>query len=130
MKIRTFLSIVLLSAGLILFSNEAYTQTDPSTFEIPVFTYGDPIEEKMQKAAEEADLDIYRLRDKQRILNFKNGGAIVLYSAMELKSKGKNIDPLNYPEDTPKGYKEPVYDLTAEGKLVQYYEPVSNGKTK
>lgn len=122
--------MTILFAGLILFSNDSNAQTDPSTFEIPPFTYGDPIEEKMQKAAQEADLDIYRLRDKQRVLTFKNGGTIVLYSAKELKAKGKNIDPMNYPEDTPKGYKEPVYDLTVDGKLVQYYEPVSNGKTK
>lgn len=119
-----------LFAGIVISSNEVAAQTDPATFEIPMFTYGDPIEDKLQLAVQEADLDIYRLRDKRRILNFKNIGSIILFSAEELKAKGKNINPLDYPVDTPKGYKEPVYDLTENGKLVQYYEPVSNGKTK
>jgi len=103
--------------------NNTSAQTDPSTFEIPPFTYGEEVETNLYKAVSEADMDIYRLRNKRRELNFDNRGTIVLYSAEELKQKGMNIDPMNYPEDTPKGYKEPVYILSTDGKLIQLFEP-------
>lgn len=123
MKIRTIFTFLLLSAAFVFAPVNSNAQTDPSTFTIPPFTYGDPIEEKLFKAVCEADMDIYRLRNTRRVLNFDNQGTIILYSAEELKAQGKNIDLSQYPESLPEGYKEPVYVLSTDGKLVQLFSP-------
>ena len=128
MKIKKFLIVLVFITGSITSANEVSAQTDPSTYEIPPFTYGEQVEIDLHKAIGEADMDIYRLRNKRRELNFNNRGVVILYSAEELKQKGMKIDPLNYPEDVPSGYKEPVYVLSEDGKLIQLFEPQNAGK--
>ena len=48
------------------------------------------------KCVEKSDFNNYRLRDARRKLTFDNGVVIELFSAVELKNLGYNIDPNFY----------------------------------
>lgn len=78
--------------------------------------------EKALKAVENADMEMFRLRNSRRTLTFQGGVVIELLSAEELRKAGFDIDPSHYTESLPKGYKEPTYVVSTDGKLIQYFE--------
>ena len=80
------------------------------------------------KCVEKSDFNNYRLRDARRKLTFDNGVVIELFSAVELKNLGYNIDPNFYDESIDKKNIEPTYSITANGDLIQNHIPSAKFK--
>lgn len=77
---------------------------------------------------EKSDFSNYRLRNARRKLTFDSGVIIELFSAIELKNMGHNINSEFYAENLPKNYVEPIYSITKNGDLIQNHQPSTNYK--
>jgi hypothetical protein len=71
-----------------------------------------------------ADMESYRLREKEVVIEFKEGFKCVLPSAKQLIIKGYQIDPNAYKTDFDKKFVMPVFKILADGHLVAEYEKV------
>lgn len=71
-----------------------------------------------------ADMENYRLREKEVILEFEEGFKCVLPSAKQLIIKGHNVDPNRYQENFPVGFLLPVFSIKSDGQLIAKYEKV------
>jgi hypothetical protein len=73
---------------------------------------------------EKADMESYRLRDKEVIVEFKEGFKCVLPSAKQLIITGSQIDPNSYKEGFDNRFVMPVFSIQTDGHLVAEYEKV------
>jgi hypothetical protein len=64
---------------------------------------------------EKADLETYRLRDKNVILKFSEGFECVLLSAFTLKNMGASIDVDTYKTDFSEEFKMPQFSIHESG---------------
>lgn len=62
-----------------------------------------------------ADMENYRLKEKNVTLEFRNGFKCVLYSAKELFIKGVKIDVNSYQDDFPLKFSLPVFEVNDNG---------------
>lgn len=68
-----------------------------------------------------ANMESYRLRDKEVIINFKEGVRCVILPATALVALGENIDINIYKEDFPKEFVMPFFSVNANGQLLAEY---------
>ena len=77
-----------------------------------------------------ADMEKYRLRDKEVTIKFENGFDCVMLSAKQLFLKGIKINALNYEEAFPVLFSMPVFSILQDGHLMAVYQNVSEKKKK
>ncbi|HXD93241.1 MAG TPA: hypothetical protein VNX01_08510 [Bacteroidia bacterium] len=77
-----------------------------------------------------ADMEKYRLKDKEVTLKFENGFECVLFSAKELFMNGRNINAASYEESFPAKYSLPYFNILDSGQLMAVYESERKKQTK
>lgn len=98
--------------------NKSYSQskTLANSFEI----IGDYDKSKLafyEASILNANMEQYRLREKNVIVNFKEGFECIFYSAKRLSAKGMNIQFENYPIDFVEEFTLPVFSINSNGSL-------------
>lgn len=73
-------------------------------------------------ALEKANMESYRLKNKDVELTFKEGVSCILISAVKLSEHDKNIDLNLYKEDFPTGYILPTFSINPDGYLLADYK--------
>lgn len=68
-----------------------------------------------------ANMEAYRLKSKRVTLHFENGFDIEMLSAQELYMKDHSILVGSYPDEFPKNYLLPYFNILADGHLVAFY---------
>ncbi|MHB8260673.1 MAG: hypothetical protein ACYDCN_06665 [Bacteroidia bacterium] len=113
-KISTLLFIALL-APIVLVG-----QTIPNSFKI--INNNHPEKEAFYIASiEKANMENYRLKDKEVILKFDNGFECVMLSAKDLFMIGKSINAVNYQESFPINFSLPFFNILQDGHLMAKY---------
>ena len=124
MKNVRYLALVFL--GLTLFPAVALAKGGTIKNSIVIQNNKNPEKEGYYKdAIYKANMEGYRLKEKDVTLQFAEGFQCVLLSAQTLKSKGINIDVDSYLTDFPYPYKMPVFSLTGDGHLIATYQKIS-----
>jgi len=114
-----FITMIVLSISNILLGQ---TEKTPKETFIVTSRAGSFEAEEAISAVSDADMDMYRLRSLHRKLVFDNGVVIELFSAIEIKSLGFDINIENYSENLPEGYQEPIYSIAPNGNLMQFHK--------
>ena len=70
---------------------------------------------------EQANMENYRLKDKNVTIHFENGFDCVMISAKELFMNGKSLHAGTYPESFSATYTLPVFFILPEGGIVASY---------
>ncbi len=78
---------------------------------------------------EKANLESYRLQNKEVTVQFENGFDCVFESAKAMFLEGKNINATSYQESFSENFSLPVFNIINSGALVAIY-PVKNKKYK
>jgi hypothetical protein len=84
-------------------------------------------EEKLafyKESISKANMESYRLREKEVIIQFEEGFECILPSAKQLIIKGYELDPNSYQLDFSNRFLMPVFQILADGQLVAKYEKV------
>ncbi len=124
MKNVCYLALVFL--GLTLFPAVALAQGGTIKNSIVIQNNKSPEKEGYYKdAIYQANMEGYRLKEKDVTLQFAEGFQCVMLSAKSLKNKGIKIDVDSYLLDFPYSYKMPLFSLTADGHLIASYQKVS-----
>ncbi len=97
-----------------------FSQTLPNSFKITNSRHPEN-EAFYYTSIEKADMEKYRLKDKEVTLKFENGFECVLFSAKELFMNGRNINAASYEENFPKKFTLPVFNMLESGQLVAIY---------
>jgi hypothetical protein len=71
---------------------------------------------------EKADMEKYRLKDKEVTLKFENGFECTLFSAKELFMNGRSINAASYEESFPRRFMLPVFTILESGQLMARYQ--------
>ena len=79
---------------------------------------------------EKANMENYRLRDKEVTITFENGFDCVMLSAKELFLKGTKLNAMNYEEKFAPLVSLPVFTILQDGHLMAVYQNVSEQKKK
>ena len=84
-----------------------------------------PEKEEYYKAAiYKADMESYRLRDKDVVLTFAEGFECVMLSARSVANNGVAIDVDSYQKDFSFNFKLPVFSIGENGNLIATYKKV------
>ena len=81
-------------------------------------------EEFYKSSIYKADMESYRLRDKDVILAFSEGFECVMLSARYLANKGITIDVDSYQTNFSFNFKLPVFSIAENGNLIATYQKV------
>lgn len=68
-----------------------------------------------------ADMEKYRLKDKQVTLKFENGFECLMLSAKELFMNGSSINAASYEESFSPKFPLPVFNILESGQLMAIY---------
>jgi hypothetical protein len=71
---------------------------------------------------EKADMEKFRLKDKEVTIEFENGFTCVMLPAKELFISGKNVNPLNYQEGFSRNFVMPVFNVMPDGHLTAVHK--------
>lgn len=97
-----------------------FTQTIPNSFKIINNRHSEN-EAFYIASITKADMEKYRLRDKEVTLRFENGFDCVMIPAKQLFLKGMNINASNYEEKFPPLFALPVFNIIPDGHLMATY---------
>lgn len=107
---------------LTLLLNVAYSQT----FQVVDDAGIEPVEyEKYKLALEKANMDNYRNKTRNQIIEFDNGLKIELFSAKELVIRGYSINVNEFTDERDPKFTFPTFHLTDTGDLLAFYKPTS-----
>ncbi len=81
-------------------------------------------EEFYKSSIYKADMESYRLREKDVVLIFSEGFECVMLSARSLANKGIMIDLDSYQTSFSFNFKLPVFSLAENGNLIATYQKV------
>ncbi|MFN5183014.1 MAG: hypothetical protein ACK5D5_08315 [Bacteroidota bacterium] len=113
-----------------LFSFRFFSQTtSPDSFTIT----GNSSPEKenfFKQSISKSNLETYRLKEKQVVLEFKNGFKCVLFSAKELFLKGMKIDINTYQENFDSKFALPVFEINKDGWITAGFSSKSKDNSK
>ena len=124
MKLLTYLSFTIIVS--IASNNAAIAQGATVKNSIVIVNNTIPEKESYYKEAiYKANMESYRLREKNDTLKFKEGFDCVLLSAKELSNKGITIDVDSYQKDFVYNFRKPEFSITNDGYLVATYIKVS-----
>jgi hypothetical protein len=105
------------------------TKTIPNSFVIKNNS-GKVKDGLITSAITNANMESYRLKDKDVTLHFEEGFDCMLYSAKSLFVKGISIDANSYKSDFTERYKLPIFSISASGILIAKHETFdSNSKS-
>lgn len=109
---------IVLAFFLLMISYVGYAQkTVPGSFKIA--NNNRPENEAFYKTSiEKADMEQFRLKDKEVTLEFENGFQCVLMSAKEVFIKGGSIRPDDYQDNFPMTYSLPLFDIAQNGLIM------------
>lgn len=115
--------------GLLIFLiNSVFSQTLTNSFKIVNNQH--PEQESFYVASiEKANMESYRLQNKDVTVHFENGFDCVFMSAKTLFLKGKQINPITYQEIFLENFKIPVFNIISSGRLVAIF-PINTKKYK
>lgn len=74
------------------------------------------------KVLSKANIESFRLRDKEVVITFKEGVECVLLPATTLKANGEDINLSGYKDSFPKDYKLPIFSINPNGHLLAEYK--------
>lgn len=95
-------------------------QTVPNSIEIKNNKH--PEKEKYYKdLIYKADMENYRLKEKDVVLKFTEGFECVLLSAKSLAASGKHINTDSYQMEFPEGFIMPSFSISQNGTLIAGY---------
>jgi hypothetical protein len=119
----TFLFAIMLATHF-----SAYAQTMPGSFKI--INNSHPEREKFYiSSIEKADMESYRLKNKEVTVHFENGFDCIFTSAKALFLAGKQINATSYQEDFAANFLLPSFNIVSSGNLVAIF-PVKTKKYK
>ena len=106
----------------------SFAQTIPGSFKI--INNQHPEQESFYiSSITKANMENYRLQNKEVAVHFENGFDCVFESAKALFLEGKNINATSYQESFSENFSLPVFNIVNSGALVAIY-PVKNKKYK
>jgi hypothetical protein len=106
-----------------------FSQTIPNSFKITNNKH--PEKETFYIASiEKANMEKYRLKNKEVTLSFDNGFDCVMLSAKELFTSGENVNPTNYQESFSDRFSLPVFTVLDDGHLIAGYKNKGKAKTQ
>ena len=108
---------MLLLPSLLMFSQK---MTDPASFKIENESSARELNQYNSILAK-SNLESFRLRDEDVMMEFESGAKVVLFSASSLKSKGVVVDVSKYAETFPEEYTLPIFRVTDSGHLLTLY---------
>lgn len=79
-------------------------------------------EEYFLDALSDANMETYRLRNKDVTIVFKEGVEIVLLSATKLVNKGENLDINDYKVSFSEKFLIPIFSVSSNGGLLAEYK--------
>ena len=85
-------------------------------------------EEYYKTVLYKAEMEGFRLQDKDEVLTFKEGFEVVMLSAKKLKEKGLSIDIENYKKEFTKEFIMPVFNIGNGDYIMAQYNYVTAKK--
>ena len=85
-------------------------------------------EEYYKTVLYKAEMEGFRLQDKDEVLTFKEGFEVVMLSAKKLKAKGVSIDIENYKNEFTKEFIMPIFNIGNGDYIMAQYNYVTAKK--
>ena len=114
---------LVLVLGLLVLSVVGFSQgkTHPNSFKIEK-TNSSKKAQKYTSALLKANMESFRLRNEDVMLEFSEGFSCVLYSAASLSDKGTVLDVNSYRITFEKGYELPIFSISESGFIIAEYQ--------
>ena len=114
---------LVLVLGLIVLSVVGFSQgkTHPNSFKIEKMNSSKKVQ-KYTSALLKANMESFRLRDEDVILEFEEGFTCLLYSASSLSRNQIQADVNSYKVNFTKEYELPIFSISEEGIIVATYQ--------